>query len=108
MQNHTKIYLNAYSLTIADFVACEICGRRAVDIHHIDARGMGGDPKGLKYRIENLQACCRECHNERGDKKEFMAELYSLHKFSMDQNNVLYNSEFINYKIKKWTITANT
>lgn len=41
------------------FIPCEICGVRAVDIHHIVYRSRGG-----KNNIENLIALCRECHNK--------------------------------------------
>ena len=44
-----------------DFVMCEMCMQdRAVDIHHIQSRGMGGS-KSLDF-IENLMGLCRECH----------------------------------------------
>lgn len=79
MQRHTKIYFDFFGYTIADFIPCEVCGDEAVDIHHIEARGMGGDPTGSKDTIENLQALCRCCHNEFGDKtvkKEFLKEIH--------------------------------
>ena len=44
-----------------DFVMCEFCQQdRAVDIHHIQGRGMGGS-KSQDF-IENLMGLCRECH----------------------------------------------
>ncbi len=96
MQKHTIIYLNYFGLTIVDFIACEVCGCKAVDIHHIDARGMGGDPKGSKDVIENLQALCRECHIIYGDITEFKdllkkvhlkyMEVYGIKKETYDEN----------------------
>ena len=62
MKNHTKIYFKAMGINPVEFVSCEVCGRRAVDIHHIEPRGMGGS-KTLDV-IENLMALCRECHHE--------------------------------------------
>jgi len=59
---HTKTYLNHFGYTKADFIPCEVCGAKAVDIHHIEPRGMGGSKK--KDYIENLQALCRKCHHE--------------------------------------------
>ena len=47
---------------IDDYIPCEACGARAVDVHHIDARGMGGDPTAGKDVIENLVGLCREHH----------------------------------------------
>ena len=77
MKRHTKIYFDYFGYTIADFVPCEICNARAVDIHHIEARGMGGSEKDS---IDNLMAVCRKCHLEYGDKKEHKEFLIKTHK----------------------------
>ena len=77
MKKHTKIYFENYGYDISDFIACEICGAKAVDIHHIDARGMGGTNKD---NINNLMALCRECHVYYGDKKEFKDYLKNIKK----------------------------
>ncbi len=46
-----------------DFIMCEMCQQdRAVDIHHLDSRGMGGSK--VKDYIENLMGLCRDCHNQ--------------------------------------------
>ncbi len=79
MKNHTKIYYNFFGFVNSDFVPCEICGNGAVDIHHIDARGMGGNPNGDKDVIDNLQAVCRKCHDAYGDKKEFKEMVKKVH-----------------------------
>jgi 5-methylcytosine-specific restriction endonuclease McrA len=71
MQRHTKIYMDFYQYGIDDLVPCVGCNNRAVDVHHIDARGMGGDPTGRKDVIENLVALCRRCHNNAEFNKEF-------------------------------------
>lgn len=60
---------------------CEIpgCHERAVDVNHIDARGMGGDPQGKKDTIENLMGTCRGHHIQYGDvkdKKEWLKEVH--------------------------------
>ena len=78
MKNHTKVYLNHFGYTGDDFIPCEICGARAVDIHHIEARGMGGTKKG--DTIENLMGLCREHHLQYGDKKQYMEFLIQKHK----------------------------
>ena len=52
-----------------DYIPCTTCGSRAVDIHHIDARGMGGSKH--KDFIENLAALCRQCHNKAESDKNF-------------------------------------
>lgn len=79
MKKHTKIYLEHFDYSISDFIPCECCGEKAVDIHHIIARGMGGDYKGIKDVIENLMALCRACHVKYGDKKEFIEYLVEKH-----------------------------
>lgn len=78
MKKHVKIYLDYFGYGIEDFIECEVCGKRAVDIHHIEARGMGGTDK--EDAIENLQALCRNCHVEFGDKKRHKEYLMLKHK----------------------------
>lgn len=64
MLRHVKIYLDENGYTTADVILCEIkaegCEHIAVDICHIDHRGMGGDK--TKDRNDNLLAGCRNCH----------------------------------------------
>ena len=62
---------------VEDFIPCEVCGTRAVDIHHIDCRGMGGSKR--KDTIDNLMALCRPCHLEYGDKKQHIDFLNEVH-----------------------------
>jgi len=79
MQKHTKIYMDYFGYTTADFIPCEVCGTQAVDIHHIETRGMGGDPKKSKDKIENLQAVCRNCHIAYGDITDYKEKLKEVH-----------------------------
>lgn len=65
----------------SDFIPCEVCGKKAVDIHHIDARGAGGDKS--KDRIENLMALDRSCHIKFGDLKQYKQYLKEVHKLKM-------------------------
>ena len=67
-----------FKYDVSDFIPCEVCGARATDIHHIEARGMGGT--SLKDDINNLMALCRKCHIDYGDKKQFMDFLKSKHE----------------------------
>lgn len=62
MKKYVKIYLDYFGYDIGDFIQCEVCGAKAVDIQHISPRGMGGSK--TKDYIENLMAMCRKCHNE--------------------------------------------
>lgn len=78
MQKHTKIYLKHFGYSADDFIPCEICSAKAVDIHHIEARGMGGSQDADD--IENLMAVCRRCHIQYGDKKQYMDMLREVHE----------------------------
>ena len=62
MTRHCKIYFKHFDYGEQDVIPCEICGRRAVDIHHIHGRGRGKDV------IENLMALCRICHRKAHEK----------------------------------------
>lgn len=88
MKKHTQIYLEAFGYTVADFIPCEVCSAQAIDIHHIKARGMGGDPQGKKDVIENLQALCRLCHEKFGDAPGSMERLKFIHECKMEEHGV--------------------
>ena len=77
MKKHTKIYLKYFDYIGSEFIPCECCGSKAVDIHHIECRGMGGSEKD---NINNLMAVCRKCHLEYGDKKQHLEWLKKIHK----------------------------
>ena len=79
MKTHTKVYLKYFGFKIPEDCFCEICGIYANDIHHIEARGMGGNPLKDKDQIANLMALCRNCHNKYGDvvdKKEWLKGIH--------------------------------
>ena len=77
MQKHTQIYLQGMGYKTTDFVPCEVCGSQAVDVHHIEARGIGGTKKADV--IDNLMGLCRKCHIEYGDKKQYKEFLKEIH-----------------------------
>ena len=77
MRKHTKIYFDYFGYTGQEFIACEVCGSKAVDIHHIDCRGMGSSKE--KDTINNLMAVCRSCHVTYGDKKQHLEFLMAKH-----------------------------
>jgi len=77
MKKHTKIYLDFFNYSTVDFIPCEICGAKAVDIHHIDCKGMGGSKE--KDTIQNLMALCRLCHFKYGDIKNQIDFLKEIH-----------------------------
>jgi hypothetical protein len=82
MKKHIKIYLEHFNYDTDEFIPCEVCGCKAVDIHHIKARGMGGSND--KDTIENLMAMCRMCHLLMGDSKIYMETLIGKHKIKMN------------------------
>ncbi len=61
-----------------DVILCEHCGNRAVDIHHITPKGMGGSK--TKDYIENLIALCRKCHEMAHNNQISKNELILTHK----------------------------
>ena len=50
MTKHYKVYAKHFDYGETDIILCEVCGRQAVDIHHIHGRGNGKDI------IENIMA----------------------------------------------------
>lgn len=69
MRKHTKVYMTFFYLDESDFIPCEMCGSEAVDIHHLQARKLGGS-KCMDF-VENLCALCRDCHNLAETDKNF-------------------------------------
>lgn len=57
---HKRVYFEYFGYGIDDVILCEVCHAVAVDIHHVEPKGMGGSK--TKDTIENLMALCRECH----------------------------------------------
>ncbi len=83
MKKHTMTYLNHFGYDITDFIPCEVCGKTAIDIHHIEARGIGGSKEA--DNIENLMALCREDHLKFGDKKQYKEFLKEKHQEKLKQ-----------------------
>lgn len=61
---------------IDDFIPCEVCSKKATDIHHIETRKSRPD---LAHDITNLMALCRQCHIDYGDKKAWKDFLKKKH-----------------------------
>ena len=78
MKKHVILYHKHFNICLGEWIKCEICGKMAQDIHHIECRGMGGTKK--PENIENLMALCRECHIKFGDKKQYKDYLKDIHK----------------------------
>tara|TARA_R100000655_G_scaffold109929_1_gene166405 strand:+ start:4971 stop:5231 length:261 start_codon:yes stop_codon:yes gene_type:complete len=77
MKKHTKVYMQHFGYVLDDFIECEVCRQRAVDIHHIEPRGMGGSKK--KDFIANLVALCRLCHIRAEKEKDFNEIVKVIH-----------------------------
>ena len=86
MKKYTKIYMKYFNYGIDDFIGCTVCNARAVDIHHIERRGLGGS-KDKDY-IENLAALCRSCHIKAETNKDFNQQL-------KEQNIVKHNCKYL-------------
>lgn len=72
MQKHIKNYLQHHSLSGFEFIPCEVCGCKAVDIHHIIPRSkFGKNRKDEQDHPSNLIALCRMCHDRAHQDKNF-------------------------------------
>jgi 5-methylcytosine-specific restriction endonuclease McrA len=83
MKPYIKLYMDYFGYDTSDFIPCELCGAKAVDINHIFPRGMGGTKK--KDVIENLVACCRDCHINKADRKIFRDEWIKKHNIKLNE-----------------------
>lgn len=87
MKSYIKTYINYFNYGEQDFVICEMpgCWKRAVDVHHIKPKGMGGSK--TKDNIENLIGLCRACHNLAHDEKITKDELQRIHLINIDSKH---------------------
>ena len=77
-----------------DFIPCESCfNKRAVDVHHIDARGMGGVAELRLDVIENLVGLCRECHNKAEHSDEFNERVKRKHLQRLKLHKLSYRNK---------------
>lgn len=98
MQPYVKIYMTAFDYCEDDFIPSELSPhKRAVDVHHIDARGMGGTKQ--EDRIEELIGLTREEHIKYGDKKEWMSFLYKNHRSVLRAHSIQFDEDYMQQKI---------
>ena len=86
MSKHLRIYDKFFDIDVHNPRRCELTGGRRpkVEVHHIDARGMGGNKK--KDNIENCMALISTAHNYFGDKVQYKDWLRENHElYMMDQ-----------------------
>lgn len=100
MKKHTKIYFDYFGYGQYDFVPCELTGSRAVDVHHIVSRGMGGSLKS--DNIDNLMALTRQAHDKFGDISEIIPMLKDMHLEFMKTRIPIFNYFPTIEEIKKW------
>ena len=74
MEKYKEVYLKFFGYGEQDFVPCEVCNAKAVDIHHIIFRSQGGSDE-----IENLMGLCRECHNNAHRHRYYPTYLQEIH-----------------------------
>lgn len=87
MKKYIKIYMDYFDFCAQDIIPCDITGKPAVDVHHIEPRGMGGSKD--KDSIENLIALTREEHNK--------AEAKKYSKEFLKQKHLEYIANFSHY-----------
>ena len=71
--NYKQKYIEYFDYTPDENILCEVCGKVAVDIHHIVFRSQGGTDD-----IDNLIGVCRTCHDKAHNErisKEFLKEI---------------------------------
>jgi hypothetical protein len=92
MRKHTKIYFDYFGYTGQEFIACEVCGKRGVDIAHIIARSkFGSKTKDKQDDIDNLMSLCRECHyNYDFNNKWTSEEMQEIHHNFIDNYGKFY------------------
>jgi len=79
MKKHVKIYLDYFGYSISDFIPCENCNSKAVDVHHITFKSQLG-----KDEIGNLIALCRKCHTEAHADRHFNEKLNEIHIYNLE------------------------
>ena len=84
MKKYVRVYLDHFGYCESDFIPCEICQNRAVDIHHILSRKRRPD---LINAIINLMALCREDHVKYGDNNNFIEFLQDIHNRILNEAN---------------------
>lgn len=75
-------------------LTCELTGFESTnnELHHIDAKGMGGRPS--KDVIENIMCVRVDLHLKYGDKVQYKEFLKKAHKNYMETRNVwVYENE---------------
>ena len=86
--------MDALGYEVGDFIECEATGGPCVDIHHINPRGMGGNPSGDKDCIENLMATNREFHIKCEQKLISKEEQIQIHFDFLRERGIEFNENY--------------
>jgi hypothetical protein len=100
MSKHKDIYFKAFGYTPGDFIASEVSGAAAVDVHAIIPDSELPGKHG--HRIENLIALTRKEHIDYGDKKHFKAWLFKVHLQRLREHGVPFSEEWILNEIERY------
>lgn len=88
---YKKLYMKLLGYGPDDFIPCAFTGRRAVDLHHIYARGMGGTKS--KDELVNLMPLTREAHDTYGDRPVYREDLIKRNFAHINQRLVELEQE---------------
>ena len=93
LKKHTKVYMTFFDYEETSFIMCEFCQQdRAVDIHHLERRGMGGS--NSKDYIENLMGLCRDCHNK-AESDSMFNMFCKIKHLELVCQQIFYNIEYL-------------
>ncbi len=92
MTKHVKVYLEYFGYTGNEFICCEVCGQRGVDIAHIIPRSkFGSKRKDEQDHINNLMSLCRKCHYDYDFNNKWTKEqMQEIHNNFIDNYGKFY------------------
>jgi len=84
MKNYVKTYLKYFGYDESDFIPCEVCQQKEVDIYPLNTKNIAKSKINL---IDNLIALCRECHVRCDSDRAYNDQARLIHR-----KNLLANS----------------
>ena len=81
LPKHTKVYFDYFGYGEDDIILCEVCLRKATDLHHIKYKSRGGTND-----IGNIIALCRKCHDLAHNEKLTEDYLQQLHNTYLERS----------------------
>lgn len=92
MLPYLQLYLDFFGYTFQNEIVSELSGQQANHVHHISCKGKGGSKE--KDFIENLIALTFTEHDQKGDKKQYMVELYIRHVYFIKKHRPDYEIQW--------------